>query len=258
MTLILAAALAFAIAAVTAPVGVSGAVFLMPVQLSVLHTPSPSVTPTNLLYNLMALPGGLLRYKRRGKIQWSLTRLLIVGTIPGAIAGAIIRVTWLSGPQAFLLVVAAVLIPLGVWLLFGRSTRQRDGTEVHGHHRTLIIALALAVGVIGGIYGIGGGSLLAPILVGMGFAIGHVASAALASTFVTSVAGLVTYVVLGLKYGSGIAPDWALGIALGIGGFAGTYAGAALQPWLPEKLLRRVLGGIGILVGAHYVWPVLA
>jgi hypothetical protein len=38
------------ISVVTVPVGVSGAVFLLPVQLSVLGVPSPAVTPTNLLF----------------------------------------------------------------------------------------------------------------------------------------------------------------------------------------------------------------
>jgi len=37
------------VAVVTAPVGVSGAVFLLPVQLDLLRVPSPAVTPTNLL-----------------------------------------------------------------------------------------------------------------------------------------------------------------------------------------------------------------
>lgn len=257
MTLLLAAVLAFLIAMVTAPVGVSGAVFLMPVQLSVLHTPSPSVTPTNLLYNLVAIPGGLLRYNGRMRIRRSLTWLLVAGTIPGTVVGAIIRVWWLSGPEEFLLVVASVLIPLGIWLLFGKHTRSREGHDVHGRQRLLIIGLALVVGVIGGIYGIGGGSLLAPILVGMGFAVSSVAPAALTSTLVTSVAGLITYIVLSLGYHGNIAPDWPLGIALGIGGFAGTYVGAALQPWLPERLLRRTLGGIGIVIGVHYVMQVV-
>ena len=36
------------IAALTTPVGVSGAVFLLPVQVSLLGVPSPAVTPTNL------------------------------------------------------------------------------------------------------------------------------------------------------------------------------------------------------------------
>ena len=55
---ILGGVIAFALAVLTTPVGVSGAVFLVPVQVSVLHTPSPAITPTNLLYNVIATPGG--------------------------------------------------------------------------------------------------------------------------------------------------------------------------------------------------------
>ncbi len=44
------------ISTVTTPVGVSGAVFLLPVQVSVLGVPSPAVTPTNLLFNVVAGP----------------------------------------------------------------------------------------------------------------------------------------------------------------------------------------------------------
>lgn len=55
-----------AISTLTAPVGVSGAVFLLPVQLDVLRVPSPAVTPTNLLFNVVATPGPLLRYRAQG------------------------------------------------------------------------------------------------------------------------------------------------------------------------------------------------
>src|SRR5215216_4600035 len=112
----LGALIAFAIASVTTPVGVSGAVFLIPVQVSVLHTPSPAVTPTNLLYNLIAIPGALARFHREGRLRGPLTRLMVLGTLPGVVAGAVIRVELLPGPEAFLLVVAAVLVPLGAWL----------------------------------------------------------------------------------------------------------------------------------------------
>jgi uncharacterized membrane protein YfcA len=44
---ILGAGVAFCLAILTTPVGVSGAVFLVPFQISVVHTPSPAVTPTN-------------------------------------------------------------------------------------------------------------------------------------------------------------------------------------------------------------------
>lgn len=62
------AALAFLIATATTPAGISGAVFLLPVQVSILEIPSPSVTPTNLLFNVLATPGALLRFARDGKV----------------------------------------------------------------------------------------------------------------------------------------------------------------------------------------------
>jgi hypothetical protein len=52
-------AAALLISAVASPAGVSGAVLLLPFQESVLGTPSPAVTPTNLLYNVIAAPGKL-------------------------------------------------------------------------------------------------------------------------------------------------------------------------------------------------------
>jgi hypothetical protein len=50
-------AAAFAIAVLATPPGISGAVLLLPFQVSVLGTPGPAVTPANLLYNVVATPG---------------------------------------------------------------------------------------------------------------------------------------------------------------------------------------------------------
>ncbi len=47
---------AYLIAVLATPAGISGAVLLLPFQVSVLGTPSPAVTPTNLLYNVVATP----------------------------------------------------------------------------------------------------------------------------------------------------------------------------------------------------------
>ena len=187
---LLGAAIAFCIAAISTPVGVSGAVFLVPVQVSVLHTPDPAVTPTNLLYNLIAIPGALTRFWREGRLGGPLLALLVIGTLPGVVVGAILRVEVLSGPDAFFAVIAAVLIPLGGWLLLGQPTPNRPE---QGDHRRLVFGLALAVGTIGGIYGIGGGSIMGPILVGLGFTVVEVAPAALAATFLTSLAGVATF-----------------------------------------------------------------
>jgi uncharacterized membrane protein YfcA len=87
---------AFVLALIATPAGVSGAVLLLPVQLSVLGVPSPAVTPTNLLFNVTATPGALLRFWQERRVVGPLSRLLVAGTLPGVIAGSVIRVELLA------------------------------------------------------------------------------------------------------------------------------------------------------------------
>ena len=117
----------------------------------------------------------------------------------------------------------------------------------------MLIVLAATVGCVGGIYGIGGGSILAPILIGTGRRPSEVAPAALASTFVTSVAGVITFTVLSIHQHGPAAPDWPTGAALGIGGLAGAYTGARIQSRLPDALIRRLVGILVIVIGARYL-----
>lgn len=246
------------IATLTSPVGVSGAVFLLPVQLTVLGVPNPAVTPTNLLYNVIAGPGPLVRYRSSGHLTGPLTgpltRLLLAGTLPGVVVGAAVRVFVLPGPEAFRAVAGVTLLALGAWLVV--RTRLPAPARPLGPRAT--VALALGVGTLGGVYGIGGGSLLSPVLVGSGLAVAVVAPAALASTFVTSVVGAVTFAVLALVADGPIAPDWSTGIACGLGGLVGGYLGARLQPYVPETVLRVGLGCLAAAVGVLYLAQALA
>jgi uncharacterized membrane protein YfcA len=244
---------AFLLALVTTPAGVSGAVLLLPIQLSILHVPSPAVTPTNLVFNVAAVPGGLLRFWHERRLFNHLTGLLVAGTLPGVIGGAIIRVELLSGGRAFELVAAGVLLPIGLWLALGSQRLPPTRPTPTRRGRCGIWSLSLLVGTVGGIYGIGGGSILAPILMVLGYSAFEVAPATLAATFLTSIGGIVTYQVLQATHGGAIAPDWALGAFLGAGGFIGSYLGARLQRHLPEQSLRRLLGLIACLVAARYI-----
>jgi hypothetical protein len=248
-TLVVAFVAGVVVAVLTAPVGVSGAVFLLPVQLDVLRVPSPAVTPTNLLFNLVATPGALWRYWRAGTVDIGLTGRLLVGTVPGVVIGSVVRVYAAPGDRIFRLLAAAVLLPLGVWLCIGRGVRGRPGWTTG---RPLAVA-GLVVGAVGGIYGIGGGSLLGPMLVGAGLSVVRVAPAALATTLVTSTVGVGSYAVLSLVTSGPVRPDWAIGLVCGLGGLVGGYVGAWLQPHLPETLLRALLGAVAAGLAALYV-----
>ncbi|GAB1692086.1 sulfite exporter TauE/SafE family protein [Krasilnikovia sp. M28-CT-15] len=278
-----AVSLAFAagvlISTVTTPVGVSGAVFLLPVQLSVFAVPSPAVTPTNLLYNVVSGPGALWRYRRLGTLAGPLTRLLLAGTLPGVVVGAVIRVFAVPGPRVFRVIIAALLLPLGLWLCL-RAVRPPQAADTDAPPRPAdsdapprpagddapprrsrgrvpsgraVTGLGLAVGVVGGIYGIGGGSLLGPILVGRGMSVTRVAPAALAATFVTSIVGVAAYGLLALGAPGAVAPHWGVGLASGLGGLIGGYLGARLQPRLPERGLRLLLGVLATGLAVLYL-----
>jgi uncharacterized protein len=253
-TEVVALAAAFVIAVLATPAGISGAVLLLPFQVSVLGTPSPAVTPTNLLYNVVATPGALYRYWRQGQTGGKLALVLIAGTLPGVIAGSIIRVELLPGPRVFGLVVAVVLLPLGAWLALGRAKRAANVSSPARIPQPVLVLMAAVVGCVGGIYGIGGGSILAPILIGTGRPPSEVAPAALGSTFVTSVAGVVTFTILSVHHHGPVAPDWPTGIALGIGGLAGAYTGARIQSRLPDVVIRRLVGILVVAIGARYLW----
>jgi uncharacterized protein len=245
---------AFVIAAVSAPAGVSGAVLLLPFQVSVLGTPSPAVTPTNLLYNVVATPGALYRYWRQGQTGGTLAAVLIAGTLPGVVAGSLIRVRLLPEPRVFDLVVASVLLPLGCWLALARARHESPGGG-HSFHLSwpVLVLVAALVGGVGGIYGIGGGSIIAPVLIGSGRPATQVAPAALASTLVTSVAGVVTFTILSAQTHGTVAPNWPTGIALGVGGLLGSYLGARLQSRLPDLLIRRLLGVLEIAIAIRFL-----
>jgi uncharacterized membrane protein YfcA len=299
---------AFMVSSVTASAGVSGAFLLLPFQVSVLHFVSPAVSPTNLIYNIVAIPGGLYRYIREGRMAWPLTWVVIIGTLPGVFAGALIRIRYLPDPRAFKLFVGMVLLYLGGRLLYEATGRYRKGRqqqralekkfrqrvqqqkettksrvaaglpaeavvrtksvsikrieyefwgETFSFSTLTIFVLALAVGLIGGIYGIGGGAIIAPFVVAvLGLPVYTVAGAALAGTFLTSIAGVGFFEILAAtSFGAGAAirPDWTLGALFGVGGLAGTYVGARFQKYLPEQWIRVLLGLLIITLAVRYI-----
>ena len=69
----------------------------------------------------------------------------------------------------------------------------------------------------------------------------------------TSVAGVMTFVLLSLHTPGAVAPDFDDGIALGIGGLAGGYTGARLQSRMPDVLIRRLVGVLVLGIGAYFL-----
>lgn len=248
----LAALLAGAgLAALTAPVGVSGAVLLMPFHQVVLQVPGVRASATTLLFNVVAAPGGVFRALGR-QFDLRLTALLVTGSVPGVLLGVLARVHLVDSPARFHVLAAAVLTALGLLTLFkAHHVGDRDLPAL------AVVGLAVAVGVVGGAYGIGGGAVVAPLLTAAGMSLRRVAPAALTSTWVTSVVGVVAYQWADLAGAGATAPDWSFGLCAGLGGLIGGFWGVRLAAHLPEERLRRTLGIVCLLLAATYLARVL-
>ncbi len=285
---------AFVVSLCTSMGGVSGAFLLLPFQMSVLGYTTPSVSATNQLFNVVAIPSGVLRYMREGRMVWPLTWIVVAGTLPGVLIGAVVRVLWLPDPTWFKAFAGCVLLYIGGRLLRDltgrpgkRSAERRQqpsarrpadpgsvrnatvslqriafdfGGEQFSTSTSAIFILSTVVGIVGGIYGIGGGAIVAPFFVSvLGLPVYAVAGAALMGTFVTSVAGVGFYQVLAFIWPArSIAPDWALGLLFGLGGMAGMYFGARLQRFVPAALIKWMLTAVIVTVALRYLWPAVS
>lgn len=120
---------ALAISFFTSMGGVSGAFLLLPFQMSVLGYTTPSVSGTNFVYNIVAIPSGVYRYIKEGRMAWPLTLIVIAGTLPGVFIGYFLRVTYLPDPRVFKLFVGCVLLYIGGRLLYEITGRAALGKE---------------------------------------------------------------------------------------------------------------------------------
>jgi len=113
--------IALVISTFTSMGGVSGGFLLLPFQVSILNFTSPAVSPTNLVYNIVAIPSGVYRFIREGRMNWPVAYVTILGTLPGLYFGAVIRTGWLPDPRNFKLFVGCVLLYIGLRLLYDQT-----------------------------------------------------------------------------------------------------------------------------------------
>lgn len=289
--------------------GVSGANLLLPFQISVLGFSTPAVSATNHLFNVVAIPSGVYRFIREGRMVWPLCWMVIAGTIPGVFLGVFARVQYLPDPATFKFFAGLVLLYIGgimVKAMLKKTSPDIDKNSAECRFQAMasehlkhsksggktdrpalpktivkkfgltkmeysfygdtftvnpltIFSLSALVGIVGGIYGIGGGAIIAPVFV----AIFHlpvytIAGACLLGTFLTSFVAVLFYHAIAPFYPNlVVAPDWLLGALFGFGGMIGMYLGARAQKFVPAKIIKWILAFVLISTALRYVLPVI-
>ncbi len=272
-------------------VGQAAGIFALPYSTSVLQFDNAHVTPTMLILTFLNPIGALLGFRRSGQWNLDLAIAVCIGGFVGGVVGPILRVSFLSDPLTFRLVLGAALAAFGLQLCVtaARSTaagRRMSGRDwlhdpaaepsrglirtVHRsvafidiqfgqHSRTIsnltMLVLGAGVGVISAALGVGGAFLLVPLLGAIyRLPVYVIVAATIPYTIVLSTAGILTFVLLLPLFGEpAVTPEWSWGLFTSAGGLLGAWCGAKAQMEVPEHLLSWMLGGVTALAGAGYV-----
>lgn len=108
-------------------------------------------------------------------------------------------------------------------------------TALDGSARSIIvlIVVGMLVGVLSGMFGIGGGTVIVPVLVWLGLSQRHAAATSMLAIVPTSISGVISYATCGNV-------DWLAALLLFCGMFVGGQIGSWLLSRLPELVLRWI------------------
>jgi hypothetical protein len=110
-----------------------------------------------------------------------------------------------------------------------------------------LVLIGLATGLLSGGFGVGGGIILVPLLLAVGLDRHRAHATSLASIFPIAAAGAVSFALAG-------DVDLGLGIAVGLGGVAGSLVGASLMNRLSTRSLSIFFGLVILVAGMRMIF----
>ena len=255
--------LGFAVGAFGTLVGAGGGFVLVPVLLLLYPNKAPeTITAMSLLVVCLNAASGSVAYGIQKRIDYRSGWWFIIGTLPGAIGGAIL-VAYISR-GLFDAIFATVLGVLGLYLLFRghnqeivppvtgrgvvrrRITDARGNTFVYSYHLWKGILISTVVGFLSSLLGIGGGIIHVPVMATLLHFPVHIAAAT--SHFVLAfmaAEGTAVHIFQGVIGWNDAA---AKALLIGAGAIPGAQVGARLSHRLGGSIIIRALAAALVLV----------
>lgn len=175
--------------------GASGYLALM----SIFAFPVTFMKPTALVLNILVSAISFYFYFREKKFEWKVFYPFIITSIPFSFLGGLITID----THYYKIILGTVLIIAVIRLL---GYKEKANIENHPINIPLALSIGAAIGFLSGLIGIGGGIILSPVLLFLGWAnIKQTAAISALFIFVNSIAGLV-----GFATGGGIVPSSSL------------------------------------------------
>ncbi len=181
---------------------------LMGVEIQFMHS-------TALTLNLFVAGIAFINFARSGHFKWKILVPFIITSMPFAYLGARVPID----PEIYKLILGVFLVIATVRLLI----KPKESERKFKFTWTAALIIGAVLGFFSGMIGIGGGIILTPVLVILGWAnMKEAAAVSAAFIFLNSGSGL-----LGLLHVYQLVPDIWIWIAIGlVAGLAGSYLGS--------------------------------
>lgn len=216
--------------------GAGGSILAVPALVYVAAQPLSAAIPTSLLVVGASAAAATVPRLRAGTVRWPIALIFGIAGIPATIAGATLG--QLMPPHLLLLGFAVVMtvVALGMFVEPATASPAACKNKAGGVNWRTCLPLALAagtfVGMLTGLFGVGGGFLIVPALT---LVFGVDASVAVATSLViiviNSVAGLVAHATIAL--------DWAIVGIFGSAAVLAALGAGALTTRLSARAVRR-------------------
>jgi uncharacterized protein len=194
----------------------------------------------------------LIPHWRAGHIKWRCAFLFSAAGIAGAVAGSSVAKMVDSGP--LLLAFGILMLVVGAMMLFRADTPGNPDVRLTNDSAGILaprlIGLGFAVGTLSGFFGIGGGFLIVPALIlATGMPLTYAIGTSLVAVTSFGLATAASYAVSGLV-------DWRVAGLFTLGGAIGGVIGVGLGTWLAGRkaALRIVFAIVVLAVGGAIVW----
>lgn len=224
--------------------GVGGGVIMIPLLLLLARLPERRAAATSLAAIVPASAAGVVTYAVRGDVAVGAALLLAAGAMAGSLVGTRllrrVRVAVFRWLLAALLVVAAVQ-------LFVTLPARDGGLDLTWPLVPGLLALGLVTGVLSGLFGIGGGIVVVPVLIAV-FGVSDLV--AKGTSLLVIVPTAITGTVSNVRAGLVRVRD---GLAVGLPAAAASAGGALLAGLLSPRSSAVLFGALLLVFAAQMV-----
>ena len=236
---------AIAIGAALGLLGGGGTLLTTPLLHAVLGVDTRVAIAMSLPVVAVAAATGAADAWQRGRLLLGPALALAATTALGGLAGA--RIAQALSADTLSLLLAATLSVAAVVLW--RSSQRAASPQRAGHAPLLLAAVGLAVGVLTGMVGVGGGFLIVPALVAFGgYALEQAVPASLFVIAVSTSAAAAGYV-------GRVAVSWPTVALVAAAAGCGVLGGSRVGRRLPPAALQRAFALV-LAVTAGYMWSI--